>query len=1007
MKYKNYILIGVVLILTALFTGCPQEPELPPPTEETEKPVDPIPKNLALKNSDTTYIVISWSAVRTAEKYVIERSTTNQEEDFIMNKLIVNASEETIYKDNNITPGQLYYYRIKSIINGVESDPSTSIEAKTSGVPKPEGFNTVSYSGNEVQFTFNEVQGATEYVLFSSDGVNTNPLEVERYPASAGGDKKGVLITHQKRHIDGVLYYYTLKSINMAGEFSSPTAEKVIKVGQNIPLNFMITLSGNDYISLQWDEVSTTKAETYRLYRADSRNGHYNKVADIYNRTDFRNYGLAPARTYYYKISAVIDGNESQQSAAIEGNTTPNDPHTIQAMNFTEDSVMIGWKMDGDALGYYINVVDMDKLYALPDKTEIDNLLATPTATVPSNKLTHEVIGLLPGTLYAIYVRAYIVNENNEYIMSSVTQTPKYFASLLDPVTNFQLTDFTKSSIKLEWTDNDKADGYRIIRAQDPNFTIDLVSKNISRNGSPVTSFIDDREMKPFTQYYYKIFATKTITKPTTQIVESSRGELKDKFTMLDEPKNIIPTEYTDSSITLTWDKVVGGDKYMIYRKGPNQTNYSLIKTITHDQISEKVSYTDTTCADYKEYSYKIKASNDTHAGYTSELSVEKTGHTRIKTPTNFKTANVQDKTLTLIWDSISGDPIDSKIYTYMSHNNGPWTEITPALLKTRKKRDVSGLLESSTYQFKMIVKDTNNTTDYDSIEVLSDIVRTKMAAVTGLAVDNGTITTDSATINWTSHPQATKYVIKVYDSVYVDTPKFTREVTAPTTSYNLAGLTVGDKNRVVIMAVDTTTTPTETESGEASIDIYTCPGDPGTLTIGLNSADKSHLDMSWGASSGVNVKYELINVTAGNSKTDVATNSKTVTTGLASLTDYTFDVKAYILDGSNNRVYSPNSSGPQSQKTGLATPTGFSASQISMSPIKVKLTWNTVNGASGYKVYRNNIFIDEVGSSSNFFEDSPTAGVHDYKIEAINGTSATSYGATFDGLTVIENTNQ
>ncbi len=93
-------------------------------------------------------------------------------------------------------------------------------------------------------------------------------------------------------------------TLNVQQEVTPPTPQGL--VGQALAATL---------IDLNWDRAA--RARVYNLYRSDSEQGTYEKVAAYTNSRAFRDVGLLGNTTYYYKVSAVNTGGESPLSDAV------------------------------------------------------------------------------------------------------------------------------------------------------------------------------------------------------------------------------------------------------------------------------------------------------------------------------------------------------------------------------------------------------------------------------------------------------------------------------------------------------------------------------------------------------------------------------------------------------------------------------------------------------------------------------------------------------------------
>lgn len=957
-KQKALITLLIIIPFIYLLTGCPQPPDIDPPKPPDPVVIDPIPQNFQVKDSDSRYITFSWSAVPTAEEYIIERAETLEEADFALNRKRVDAKAGTVYKDNTVVTSITYNYRIRSVINGQESDPSPVITATTSGVGKPQNFSVANYNNMKIELTWKEVPGAVSYELFFSESVNTNygSTPIDQTPDITGIESDNAIIRHNFLYEDGISYYYKIRAVNAAGEYSSFTAEKSIMVDVGVPLNFLVNDSGKSFIAMQWDAVDG--ASHYKIYRSSNRDSGYTPIATP-TRTDYSNSGLSSAKKYYYKVSAVINGVESGLTLPIEGVTRPPTPlkSSIGFKNPTENEFTVTWgEVSVNVLGYWINVVNIDQLGGGINLDKWDYI-------VPASSAQQVTVNSLdPATTYRIYVRSYILNDSNEYVLSDIEADPQTAFTNLPPVTNFLTGTTTKSSIVLNWDAVPGATGYNIVRSTDPSFLMGNHPINID-NGT-ATSYTDNTALSPFTKYYYKIvgkktelYGGKTATSTVTPAIE--------KYTSMEEPTNVTAIDWTDSTITLQWNKVIGGERYEIYRANTSTGSSTKVGDVPDDGTPANTTLSflnNTGLTDYQDYFYTVKAFNDTNT-VESDPSLKKEAYTRITPPQNLRAdfSRVYKDKIYVEWDR-QYDGTDIEIWRSKDNNT------SYSLLKTVAKSDTweydSGLLASTLYFYKVKVINSTNR-DQDSTFSNEISVMTKMSEPTGLNATS--ITSNSCTLNWNTLTGADYYELKVNG--------ITKATNITTTTYNLNGLTVGAKNQIELIAHRTSPAVT---SDPATINVYTCPTDPTNLTIGINSADKSHLDLNWTASSGTGVQYELINVTTPSTTNQTGT-TKTVT-GLNGLTNYTFNVRAFITkdaaDG-GGKVYSLNDTGPQTKKTGLGTPTVTLTAQSR----SIKVSWTSINGATSYKVERSSNG-GSTYSTITITNGAPDDGANDYTID-------------------------
>ncbi|WP_244226743.1 S-layer homology domain-containing protein [Paenibacillus protaetiae] len=93
------------------------------------------------------------------------------------------------------------------------------------------------------------------------------------------------------------------------------------------PASVSAQAKSSSAIGLSW--TASEHATGYNVYRAASANGDYSKInAQLITGTQYQNSGLSASTTYYYKVTAVNDSGESEQSAAAQATTNRESSHT-------------------------------------------------------------------------------------------------------------------------------------------------------------------------------------------------------------------------------------------------------------------------------------------------------------------------------------------------------------------------------------------------------------------------------------------------------------------------------------------------------------------------------------------------------------------------------------------------------------------------------------------------------------------------------------------------------
>lgn len=179
----------------------------------------------------------------------------------------------------------------------------------------------------------------------------------------------------------------------------------------------------------------------------------------------------------------------------------------------------------------------------------------------------------------------------------------------------------------------------------------------------------------------------------------------------------------------------------------------------------------------------------------------------------------------------------------------------------------------------------------------------------------------------------------------------------------------------------------------------YRGPNTPSFTSI-TRSADGTSFSVAYAASgaanSGPGVTYEIIR--AQNAAMTVDRQVVGTTNTVNANTTYYFQMRAYNSDGD---VYG-SVLGPYYGVPGV--PTGLSATPSPNVQNRVSLAWAapsyTGSGITNYKVYRDDTYLGETGSSTaSYIDNSATRGTtFTYKIQAINSVGANGFSGTATG---------
>ena len=307
--------------------------------------------------------------------------------------------------------------------------------------------------------------------------------------------------------------------------------------------------------------------------------------------------------------------------------------------------------------------------------------------------------------------------------------------------------------------------------------------------------------------------------------------------------------------------------------------------------------------------------------------------------PTNLKAVSAGYNSDTLTWSAVPG-ATGYEIYRSTSDSSG---FVTIATTSSTSYTDI-GLTTGTTYYYQIKAYTTVDTTNIYSEATTAVSAKPIPATPTGLkAVSAGY---NSNKITWTAVTGASGY--SIYRSTS-PTSSFAYIKAVTTASYTNTGLTTGTTYYYQIKAYTLVDSTKNYSAATAAVSATPLPATPTGLKA--ISAGYNSNKITWTAVTGATGYsiYRSTSPTSGFAYIKAVTSASYTNTGLTTGTTYYYQIKAYTLVGST-KIYSAFSS-VVSAKPVPAAPTGLTAARASATSIKI--SWNTVTGATGYAMYR------------------------------------------------------
>ena len=344
MKKKNGFgagILSLVLVLGFVLTGCDDG------SNDDVPNVPNAPSWVEAIAESASSIIISWDSVSGATEYRIYRSTNSIEYELIRS----HYDEVTHYTDTWLSANTTYYYRVTAFNYDGESSYSPTASATTSeGVPIPSTPTGVSASANSTSsiiVSWDSVSGAAGYRIYLSSF------------SYSYGDLIGESTSTSYTNIGlsgGTTYYYSVSAFNSAGESyrSNPiNATTFLSAPTGVHASSYNLYEYGECISVSWNGASG--ATGYKIYR--SLNGlEYIEVGST-SEQHYTDTGLSANTTYYYRVTALNNSEESPQSSTASATTSemiPSTPIGVSASADSTSSIIISWEPVSGATGYKI-----------------------------------------------------------------------------------------------------------------------------------------------------------------------------------------------------------------------------------------------------------------------------------------------------------------------------------------------------------------------------------------------------------------------------------------------------------------------------------------------------------------------------------------------------------------------------------------------------------------------------------------------------------------------------
>ena len=791
-----------------------------------------------------------------------------------------------------------------------------------------------------INLSWDAVKGADYYQVYRSSSSSSGYTMVADNVTSC---------TWKDTSLQGSSFYYKVCAVGLGMTSGMSNATSQIKCSLAAPQNVKgeLTKSNNKLaINVKWDPVKY--AEYYQVYRASSdySSYYYTLIADNVTSTSYLD--LSPlSGNNYYKIRAVGHGMTSSDSYSRLISNLMSAP-----TNVAGELVLDGGNMVINVTWDAVAVAEKYQVYRSSSKNGTFNMVAD-NVTSNSWKDTAPLTGY---NYYKVVAVGYELTSQQSKVSNATN------CALNAPTNVVATLNDTEFAVTVSWNAVEHATHYKVYRSKDGySSTYELVADNITS--------CSWKDVSPNGSYnYYKVYAA-------CNGFTGSASNSVYVYSSLSTPQNVtgeLTVSNSKLAVNIKWDPVKYAEYYQVYRS--NSSSYYSSYTLIADNVTS-ASYLDLSPSSGNNY-YKIRAvghgmtSSDSYASGSFNTS-------SISAPSNVKGALALDGNnlvINVTWDAVA---VAEKYQVYRSSSNYYDFVLLADNVTSNSWKDTAPLVGSNYY--KVVAIGYGLTSQQSNVSNWANCALDAPQNVGGQLVING----DKLAVNvtWDAVLYAESYTIYRSSSYYGSFTEMAKDVKV--NSWKDESPSEG-ANYYKVKA---------TGHGLTS-ESYTSNAITGNINAPVNvrgeravNGNKFAVNVTWDAVEFAQSytiyrsdnTYGTYSIVADN----VSTNSWKDETPLEGYNYYKVVAVGYGM-------ISTQSSYSDAVNVTINTPQNLRSEMVlSNNKQVVRLSWDAVEFANSYNVYRSNSYYGEYTkiadgvTSTTWNDESPLEGYNYYKVVA------------------------
>ncbi len=601
----------------------------------------------------TNNITVFWQGVSGVDGYHIYRKTELSS----WVKVGTSKGQVLVYKDTGVVSDNEYYYAVVPYIGNSEGAKVCS-ESKLYYLAAP-GSVIAENTKDSIKVTWQASAGAEYYNVLRKAGEKEDFYLVKRINAGE------VLEYYDYDTVEDGIYYYSVQAFSSTGESKkSDITPATMRIECVNGVKAYVLPTG---VELTWRIHPS--ADSYIVCRKEGDTWY--EIADVtdegYIDTD-----VVSGNIYSYAVKPVVSGFKGgiDEDGAVSLKYLAA-PKNVTVTNTASASV-IKWNGVSGARNY---VVYRMKLDSKGNPSGGYSKLATLKSTVL--QFTDEKVSAGQRYRYVVYT-----TNNSDKSAASVA-----FDNVFITVPAVKLAN-AYGGAKVSWNAVKGATKYRVYRklSTDKSWVI------LADVSGSTLSYLD-KKVSSNTKVSYTVRALNG---------KSASAYKGVTFTYYAAPT--LTLKNTGSAINLSWKAVAGAKSYYVYRKGPGETKWTKISTVT------KTSFNDKNVKNGKVYTYTIRTyTGKVVSGYnTKGWSIK-----RLAAPKLVSIANSASG-IKVTWGKVSG--ASSYIVYRKLHGETSWTRLKDNV-KTTYYNDKTAK-EGKVYIYTVVAVGSGSRSSYNSTGV-------------------------------------------------------------------------------------------------------------------------------------------------------------------------------------------------------------------------------------------------------------------------------------------------